>query len=136
MATDPDCLFCKIVAGKIPCVKIHETEHALAFLDIFPLSEGHCLVIPKYHAEKLHQLPEAAMADVGPVLVKVAKAVGAENYNILQNNGSIAHQVVKHVHFHIIPKPNEEQGLGIQWPASKAETEALQAVAGTIKQRL
>eukprot|EP01097_Dermamoeba_algensis_P006603 TRINITY_DN4121_c0_g1_i1.p1 TRINITY_DN4121_c0_g1~~TRINITY_DN4121_c0_g1_i1.p1 ORF type:complete len:142 (-),score=30.91 TRINITY_DN4121_c0_g1_i1:247-672(-) len=116
-----DCLFCKIIAGKIPCFKVAETTHSLAFLDINPLSKGHILVIPKYHAPQMHEIPDEFLADVLPLLKKVAKAVDAKNYNILQNNGSLAHQVVMHVHFHLIPKPNQKEGLGISWPASEVD---------------
>eukprot|EP00009_Paramoeba_aestuarina_P003153 CAMPEP_0201511132 /NCGR_PEP_ID=MMETSP0161_2-20130828/3628_1 /ASSEMBLY_ACC=CAM_ASM_000251 /TAXON_ID=180227 /ORGANISM="Neoparamoeba aestuarina, Strain SoJaBio B1-5/56/2" /LENGTH=138 /DNA_ID=CAMNT_0047906489 /DNA_START=66 /DNA_END=482 /DNA_ORIENTATION=- len=134
--SNPDCLFCKIIAGKIPCNKILETEKSFAFMDIFPCSDGHALVIPKYCAEKLHELPPEEMADVGPTLVKVAKAIGAEDYNILQNNGEIAHQVVKHVHFHIIPKPNKEQGLGVGWPSKEGDKAAIAAKCEQIKGNL
>eukprot|EP01126_Amoeba_proteus_P037566 TRINITY_DN3881_c0_g1_i6.p1 TRINITY_DN3881_c0_g1~~TRINITY_DN3881_c0_g1_i6.p1 ORF type:complete len:151 (-),score=19.72 TRINITY_DN3881_c0_g1_i6:43-495(-) len=135
MSTDPNCIFCKIIAGQIPSCKIAETERAYAFLDINPLSEGHCLVIPKYHCEKLHLLPPEEMADVGSLLVKVANAVGASDYNILQNNGAIAHQVVQHVHFHLIPKTTAT-GLGIVWPAYSAEKDRLISLANSIASRV
>ncbi|MBI1336332.1 MAG: HIT domain-containing protein [Phycisphaera sp.] len=123
MPTDPSCLFCKIVAGQIPCHKVAENEHALAFLDIGPLSRGHTLVIPKGHWVTLEQVPGDVAAGVGSLIPRVAKAVveatGVKDWNLLQNNGKPAHQVVMHVHFHIIPKPNEKEGLGIGWPAGK-----------------
>eukprot|EP01079_Euglenida_sp_SAG-EU17-18_P010040 gene10040-264_t len=87
----------------------------LAFMDINPLSDGHCLVIPKYHCAQLHELPDQHAAHIGPALAKAAKALGAGAYNVLQNNGSAAHQIVMHVHFHIIPKPNPQDGLGCRW---------------------
>jgi diadenosine tetraphosphate (Ap4A) HIT family hydrolase len=138
--TDPDCLFCKIVAGKIPCNKIYESKDSLAFIDIFPTAPGHCLVIPKYCAQRAHELPEASMADIGVTLSKVAKAVvaatGCEDYNILQNNGEIAHQVVHPVHFHIIPKPGKEQGLKVGWPSKKGDDEELKAMTARIVSKL
>lgn len=76
------------------------------------------------------------MADVGPLLVKVAKAVGATDYNLLQNNGAIAHQVVKHVHFHLIPKPDTVQGLGIKWPSQETDHAKFAALASTISGKL
>ena len=109
------CIFCKIIKGEIPSVKIAETALSYAFMDIGPLSRGHCLVIPKEHAERFHQLSEESAADVGRVLNRVVKAVGAEDYNILQNNGKICNQAVFHVHFHVIPKTSEDDGLGIRW---------------------
>jgi len=135
MNSDPNCIFCKIISGAIPCHKILETEKTLAFLDINPLSEGHALVIPKYHCVKLHELPPEQMADTGPVLVKVAKAVGATDYNILQNNGTAAHQAVKHVHFHIIPRIGEE-GLGISWEQKDTDHPKFKTLADQIKGRL
>jgi len=69
----------------------------LAFLDINPLSRGHALVIPKFHGEKLVDIPDDQLAEILPVVKKLVKATGAENYNVLQNNGRIAHQEVDHV---------------------------------------
>ena len=127
--SDPNCLFCKIVAGTIPCKKISETDTTLAFLDIYPTSHGHALIIPKYHTEKLHELPADAVKDLGSELVRVSKAIvkatGCSDYNVLQNNGQIAHQVIKHTHFHIIPKTDEQSGLGVTWPSKKADDDKL-----------
>lgn len=112
-------IFQKIIDGEIPCHKVFENEHVLAFLDVAPLSKGHTLVIPKEQASSLHELTPESGAALGKALVKVANAVvtatGSTQYNILQNNGSLANQAVFHVHFHIIPKPAEHDGLCIQW---------------------
>jgi len=111
-------LFEKIIAGDIPCHKVYEDDFVFAFLDIAPLSKGHTLVIPKEAVAYLHELSEDAAKALGKALVKVSAAVleatGATAYNILQNNGAEAHQVVDHVHFHIIPKFGDE-GLAIEW---------------------
>lgn len=116
-------IFHKIVAGEIPCHKVFEDEHVLAFLDVFPLSRGHTLVIPKVHAETLDQLDQVHAEAIGRALPRVAKAVmqasGCRHYNILQNNGAAAHQAVFWVHFHIIPKQEDGAGLGITWQAGK-----------------
>ncbi|KAJ2452612.1 Adenosine 5'-monophosphoramidase [Coemansia sp. RSA 2336] len=127
-----DCIFCRIIKGEIPSVKLLETATTFSFLDIGPLSEGHALVIPKYHAEKMHQLPDEFLADAMPAAKKIAAALGAENYNILQNNGKLAHQEVGHVHFHVIPKPNEQDGLTIGWPAKKADVGKLKELASKL----
>ena len=115
-------VFDRILDGEIPCYRLYEDEHVLAFLDVGPLSEGHTLVIPKERKAQLHQLSDEASAAIGRVLPRICRAVmratGCTDYNILQNNGSAAHQVVMHVHFHIIPKFGRE-GLGIDWPARK-----------------
>jgi histidine triad (HIT) family protein len=126
-------IFDKILSGEIPSWKVYEDDHVFAFLDIGPLSDGHTLVIPKERKAQLHQLSDESAAAVGRVLPRLCRAVmratGATAYNILQNNGSEAHQVVMHVHFHIIPKFGGE-GLGILWPAGRlAESTARDLVA-------
>lgn len=120
MADQPT-IFDRILDGEIPCHKVYEDDHVLAFLDIGPLSKGHTLVIPKERKAYLHELSDDQAAAIGRVLPRLARAVmkatGTEHYNILQNNGAPAHQAVFHVHFHIIPKPDPEHGLGVKWPA-------------------
>ncbi|ORY99386.1 HIT-like domain-containing protein [Syncephalastrum racemosum] len=133
-----NCIFCKIIRGEIPSHKVAETEKSYCFLDINPLSEGHCLVIPKYHAEYFHLVPDEYLADILPLARKVALASGLADgqYNLLQNNGPMAHQQVFHVHFHIIPKPNPEQGLKVGWPMQKVEQNDLKATLDRIKEKL
>jgi histidine triad (HIT) family protein len=136
MKNDPNCLFCKIVAGQIPCHKVYEDARVLAFLDIGPLSDGHTLIIPKAHYQQLDEMtPEdaAACMAIAPKLARaVMSATGAPGYNLLQNNGRIAHQAVMHVHFHIIPK-TDRSGLGITWPAGKLGPEdAKTLIAGIV----
>lgn len=118
-------IFSKIIAGEIPCHKVYEDEHVLAFLDINPLSPGHTLVIPKQPRAQVHELSDEASAAIGRVLPRICRAVlmatGATAYNILQNNGAQAHQVVMHVHYHIIPKMDDGRGLGIGWSAGKLD---------------
>ncbi|BDD55622.1 Adenosine 5'-monophosphoramidase [Monascus purpureus] len=122
------CIFCRIIKGEIPAFKLYESDKVLAFLDIQPLSSGHALVIPKYHGAKLIDIPDDTLTEILPIAKRIAKATGAENYNILQNNGRLAHQFVDHVHFHVIPKPNEEQGLGVGWPMQETNMEKLKAL--------
>ena len=114
-----DTIFQKIINGEIPCHKVYEDDHVLAFLDLNPLSRGHTLVIPKEQAETLDQLSDESSAAIGLVLPRlcraILKATGTKNYNILQNNGAPAHQAVFHVHFHIIPKAEAGAGLGVGW---------------------
>ncbi|KAI9653118.1 MAG: Adenosine 5'-monophosphoramidase [Alyxoria varia] len=115
------CIFCRIIKGEIPSAKLFESPTTLAFLDITPLSKGHALVIPKHHGAKLTDIPDDSLSEILTTLKRIAAATGAPNYNILQNNGRAAHQVVDHVHFHMIPKPVEDdaKGLGIGWPAQQ-----------------
>lgn len=119
-------IFDKILAGEIPCHRVHEDEHTLAFLDIAPLAPGHTLVIPKQARAYLHELDDEYAAAIGRVLPRVARAVlaasGAEAYNVLQNNGRSAHQAVFHVHFHIIPKL-DGKGLGIGWVPGRLDSD-------------
>ncbi|KAJ3088667.1 hypothetical protein HK102_008225 [Quaeritorhiza haematococci] len=129
-AVNASCIFCKIIKGVIPSFKLLETEFTYAFLDIGPLSKGH-LVIPKYHAQYFHEIPDEYLADLLPQAKKLAKIVGGSNYNLLQNNGRLAHQAVDHVHFHIIPK-TESEGLGIEWKTKTVEKEDLAALAKEI----
>jgi histidine triad (HIT) family protein len=119
----PETIFSKILRGEIPCHRVYEDEHVLAFLDVNPLSRGHTLVIPQEQAATLDQLSDDASAAIGRVLPRIARAVmavtGATAYNVLQNNGAAAHQAVFHVHFHVIPKFSDGSGLGIGWNATK-----------------
>jgi histidine triad (HIT) family protein len=128
-------IFDRILSGEIPCYRVYEDEHVLAFLDVGPLSAGHTLVIPKERAAKLHELSGDSAAAIGRVLPRICRAVvaatGVEDYNVLQNNGARAHQAVLHVHFHVIPK-REESGLGIRWPAGRLEAGEAQRIQARI----
>ena len=117
---DSACIFCSIVSGQIPSLKVFENDSVLAFLDINPISDGHTLVIPKAHYARLHECPAETLAEVAKVLNKLAiavvQAVGANDYNVLCNNGPSSGQVVEHVHFHIIPRKAGD-GVFNRWPA-------------------
>jgi len=129
-------VFSKILRGEIPCHKLYEDAQVLAFLDIAPLAAGHAVVIPKEPAETLDLLSDDAAAAIGRVLPRLCRALcrltGAQAFNVLQNNGRLAHQAVDHVHFHIIPKPNDAEGLGVKWPAGKLD----HATAATLAERV
>ena len=100
-----DCIFCKIIDGKIPCYKVYEDGDVIAFLDANPVSKGHTLVVPKEHVDDIHNSKH--MEYMWRPLVKVSNAVrdafGAEGVNIAQNNGEKAGQEVFHLHFHVTP---------------------------------
>ncbi|KAL0227014.1 hypothetical protein P9112_014338 [Eukaryota sp. TZLM1-RC] len=129
------CIFCKIVSGEIPCVKIDESASSIAFLDVSPLSKGHLLVVPKQHHEFFHQLSPDEASDCMTLLNKIAKAMALDSYNILQNNGRSAHQFVPHVHFHLIPKSGE-QGLGVVWNSQEISKEDLNKIGEDIRSKL
>jgi len=135
----PETVFDKIISGEIPSHKVYEDENVLAFLDIGPLCPGHTLVIPKERAQFLHELSDEGSAAIGRVLPRIARAVmkatGAEAYNVLQNNGSAANQVVPYVHFHIIPKM-EDIGLGLNWKPLTLIPEEAERLLKVIHQEL
>lgn len=120
-----DCLFCKIVAGEIPCYKIWENELFLAFLDIKPINLGHALIIPKKHAEDLFEIPPEDLFQLGETIQKVASLVKAgteaDGINLGMNNGSAAGQLIFHAHLHVIPR-FEDDGLK-HWPGREDLTD-------------
>jgi histidine triad (HIT) family protein len=134
-AEQTDCIFCKIIAGRIPCYKVYENQSVLAFLDIGPVSDGHTLVLPKGHYERLDQCPAQILAGImdaiGPIAKSITAATNTTAYNVLCNNGSQAGQVVKHLHFHIIPRRENDKVLdrwqAFKYPQGKAE-ELLQKI--------
>jgi histidine triad (HIT) family protein len=135
-----DTIFGKILRGEIPCHKVYEDDLVLSFLDVMPLSKGHTLVIPKEPATTLDALSDDSAAAIGRVLPRICRAVmkvtGTKAYNILQNNGADAHQAVFHVHFHIIPKPTDPEGLGIHWPAQKLDQASASELARALREAL
>jgi histidine triad (HIT) family protein len=132
-------IFDKILSGEIPSYKVYEDEHVYSFLDINPIVPGHTLVIPKEAKEKLHELSDESAAAIGRALPRICRAImkatGAVDYNILQNNGTPAHQSVMHIHFHIIPK-FADQGLGIRWKTGSLTSEAAETLIAAMQQNL
>ena len=137
--SDPTCIFCKIVAGQIPCWKIFEDEIVLAFLDIGPLVTGHTLVVPKSHVPNImHATPEvlAAMTSRIPIISRaVLAATGTHACNLLVNNGSEAQQSIPHLHFHILPRKPQES-FHIPWNASTLDKAAAVPLLAAIKEKL
>jgi histidine triad (HIT) family protein len=105
---DPDCLFCKIVAGEVPATKVHEDDRTVAFMDINPATRGHLLCIPKAHAADIHAISDedaGAVARTAKAMARrVVERLGADGVNILQSNGAKAWQTVFHYHVHVIPR--------------------------------
>lgn len=114
---DPDCLFCKIAAGTLPSARVLETDHAVAFLDINPVNQGHVLLVPRAHHATLADLPDdlaAATATLVPRLCRaVLAATGAVGLNLIVNNGEVAGQTIHHGHWHLIPR---FVGDPVRWP--------------------
>lgn len=103
------CIFCKIIEDELPSYKVYEDEYTLAFLDINPVSDGHVLLVPKYHEQFAENLPEehyeALFATLKKLVKPIQDAFSAPASNIILNNGPNAGQIVPHVHIHIIPRP-------------------------------
>lgn len=133
-------IFSKILRGEIACHRVYEDTHVLAFLDVFPLSRGHTLVIPKEAKATMAELSDEAAAGLGRVLPRICRAVmtatGATAYNLLQNNGSAAHQAVMHVHVHIIPKYESGDGLGLVWKPGRLDGAEGALLAGKVASAL
>ena len=115
---DANCVFCKILDGVIPSVKIYEDEDFAIILDIGPATFGHALVIPKNHYANLYELPEELASKVLVVAKKVVTAMtevlGCDGYNVLQNNGEVAGQTVFHFHMHLVPRYKDDK-VNIKW---------------------
>jgi len=105
---DPDCLFCKIVAGEIAATIIAEDERTIAFMDISPATRGHALVIPRAHARDVHEIDtadlEAVAAAAQAVAGRAIERLGAAGVNLLNSSGAAAWQTVFHFHMHVIPR--------------------------------
>ena len=113
------CIFCKIVKGEIPCNKIYESPTSIAFLDINPVSKGHCLVLPKKHYDNYLQIPLEEINnyqnDIHIVANKIDNILKPNGMNILSNIGERAGQTVMHTHFHIIPRYDANDKLIIKF---------------------
>jgi histidine triad (HIT) family protein len=134
-----DCIFCKIASGQIPSAKIYEDEVVVAFLDIGPISDGHALVMPRQHFEKVHSCPPELLGQIwtrlGRIAAAVAVAAEADGYNVLCNNGKAAGQVVDHLHFHIVPRKTGD-GVFAQWPSYKYRPGQVEIIAEKIRKHL
>lgn len=113
-----DCIFCQIVAGKAKSWKVLENDDAYAFLNIFPASKYHSLVIPKKHYENIFDIPERELKEVIAMVRKVCKLyeekVGIKNLQIINSNGSEGQQEVFHIHFHVVPRKKGD-GQDVHW---------------------
>lgn len=127
---DPDCIFCKIIAGDIPCLKVWEDDETLAFMDINPGNTGHALAIPKAHYPNLFETPADILAPTIATARRVARAVQAaiapDGINMVQANGEGAGQSVFHLHLHILPRRNGD-GLTMNWGHVPGDMEEIKA---------
>jgi len=135
-----DCIFCKIIDGEIPAVKVLDEEVVVAFMDINPSSKGHMLVVPKNHAENIFEIPESDLTALIKAVKRCANAVkealNAEGVTILQLNGKASDQIVPHFHIHIIPRWKND-GLPISsWEMKQGDMEEIKNIALKIKENI
>jgi histidine triad (HIT) family protein len=132
MASDPDCIFCKIVAGELPATKVDEDERTLAFMDINPGTRGHALVIPKAHARDLLSIEAEDLAAVAHTAQRLAsrmpRALGASGVNLMNSCGASAWQTVFHFHMHVIPRYDGDP-LRLPWDPAPGDAGAIAEAA-------
>ncbi|MEM2141332.1 HIT family protein [Nitrososphaera sp.] len=134
------CIFCSIIAGEIPSAQVYRDQDFVVIMDKYPINKGHTLVIPVKHYDTLLHMPAAEVgrlyAAVPAVAKAVVSAVGADGFNIGQNNGIAANQIVPHVHVHVIPRFADDSPDG-KWPARRvAEMRELAALAEKIGKKV
>jgi len=129
LLSNDDCIFCKIIAKEIPSKILYQNNNTIAFLDIFPISQGHTIVIPKKHYTNLETIPinelDEVMETVKIVSNLIYKNLNIDGYNILQNNYKAAGQVINHFHIHIIPRSNADGKFKLLIPREQAKEEEL-----------
>ena len=137
--TDANCIFCKIVAGQIPCFKLLEDETTIAFMDVNPVNPGHALAVAKGHWPTVDVIPAEVLAAVAKTAQRVAKAVIGElkphGVNLLQANGEGAGQSVPHLHIHIMPRV-EGDDVNLNWAQRPGDMAAIKAVYERLKAAL
>ena len=131
-----ECIFCRIVDGKIPAAKIYEDDAVVGFLDIMPANKGHCLVVPRKHSQTLAEMGEedliAAMKAAKKIAMALSLSFGNGSFNIVMNNGKEAGQLVNHAHLHVIPRFKKDR-LRIKWSHLKYDEGELEEYAEKIK---
>ena len=131
-----DCVFCMIRDGKIPSAKVYDDDRTLAFMDINPLTRGHCLVVTKTHAAALYDAEledlKAAIATAKKVAGALRKALNPDGLNVLQANGAAAFQSVPHFHLHLIPRWTGD-GKGFDWKLVPGNREEIMGTADRIR---
>jgi histidine triad (HIT) family protein len=132
MATDPDCLFCRIISGELPSTRIDEDERTVAFMDINPATRGHVLVVPREHSADLTEISDEDLAAVAAMGKRVAlrqrERLGADGINLLNSCGKVAWQTVFHFHLHVIPRYTNDP-LRLPWEPAPGDREEIAAAA-------
>jgi histidine triad (HIT) family protein len=134
--SDPDCIFCKIVAGELPSQTIDEDERTIAFMDISPATRGHALVIPRAHSRDLLEIgPEdlaATIAGAQRIARRASERLGADGVNLLNSCGRAAWQTVFHFHIHVIPRYADDP-LRLPWTPAEGDMDEIAAVAAELR---
>jgi len=134
--SDPDCLFCKIVAGEIPAQIVHEDDRTVAFMDINPGSRGHLLIVPRRHARDLLEIDQedlaATMGAAQRMAARIGERLDADGVNLLNCCGSAAWQTVFHFHVHVIPRYDGDP-LRLPWIPEPGDSEAIEAAAEALR---
>lgn len=130
-----NCIFCKIANGEIPSRKLYEDDKFVVILDLGPATKGHSLIIPKEHYANLYEMPAdlagEAMKLAQKMAIKMTDALGADGFNLVQNNGEVAGQTVFHFHLHLIPRYKEDAPC-ITWTPQTVSGDELDAIKETI----
>ena len=133
---DPDCLFCKIVAGEIPSTRVAEDEHTVAFMDINPATRGHALVIPKQHSADLFEISDADLQRTTlaarRLAGRISQTLRPDGFNILNSCGAVAWQTVFHFHLHVVPR-YEDDPLELPWVPEPGEMDEIARLAAQIR---
>ena len=133
---DPNCLFCKIVAGELPATIVAEDERTVSFMDINPATRGHALVVPREHADDLLAVGEedlsACAAAARRIAVRAKDALGADGVNLLNSNGSAAWQTVFHFHLHVIPRYRDDP-LRLPWVPRPGDPDEIAAAGAALR---
>ena len=134
-----DCIFCKLVEGKIPSTRVYEDEHALAFMDLGQVNPGHVLVAVKKHAATVFELEEAQAEAIARAIVRISRALkdafAPEGLSVYQANGKAAGQTVFHYHVHLLPR-HAGDGMELVWPVKNPPREKLENYAAKIRAKL
>ena len=133
---DPDCLFCKIVAGEVPATIVDEDEHTVSFMDINPATTGHALIVPRKHTADLFEIDPAELEAVAVAAQRLAKLarerLGADGVNLLNSNGRAAWQTVFHFHIHLIPRYADDP-LRLPWQPAPGDLDEIAGVAELLR---
>ena len=134
-----NCIFCKIANGEIPAATLYEDENFRVILDLGPASKGHALILPKFHAANIYELPDEmaakAMILANKMAIAMTEALKCDGFNIVQNNGECAGQTVFHFHMHLIPRYKGDN-VGITWNPGELTDEDKEEILSKVKAQL